>query len=77
VIEVSDNGPGMSPQVLAKVFEPFFTTNPAGKGTGLGLAMVHGFAEQLGGKVDMESNLGTGTTVFVYMPLIPQSTNAD
>lgn len=77
VIEVSDNGPGMSPQVLAKVFEPFFTTKPAGKGTGLGLAMVHGFAEQLGGKVDIESHLGTGTTVFVYMPLIPQSTNAD
>ena len=77
VIEVSDNGPGMSPQILAKVFEPFFTTKPAGKGTGLGLAMVHGFAEQLGGKVDIESHLGTGTTVFVYLPLIPLSANAD
>jgi PAS domain S-box-containing protein len=71
VIEVADTGPGMSPEVLAKVFEPFFTTKPVGKGTGLGLAMVHGFAEQLGGKADIESHLGTGTTICVYLPLIP------
>ncbi len=67
-ISVSDTGTGIEPEILKRVFEPFFTTKESGKGSGLGLAMVHGFAEQSGGVATIESQLGQGTTVRVYLP---------
>jgi hypothetical protein len=54
--------------VLARVFEPFFTTKDAGKGTGLGLAMVHSFAEQAGGHTKIDSRIGEGTSVTIVLP---------
>jgi CheY-like chemotaxis protein len=68
VISVSDTGCGMPREVVARAFESFFTTKPQGKGTGLGLSMLYGFVQQSGGHVDIESNLGVGTTVRIYLP---------
>jgi signal transduction histidine kinase len=68
LLSVQDTGTGMSPEVLARVFEPFFTTKSTGKGSGLGLAMVYGFAKQSGGTVRIESIAGRGTTVRLYLP---------
>jgi PAS domain S-box-containing protein len=65
---VSDTGTGMSPDVVAKAFEPFFTTKPFGEGTGLGLSMIYGFAKQSGGQVRIYSEVGEGTTVWIYLP---------
>jgi len=67
-ISVTDNGTGMSPETLERVFEPFFTTKPAGQGTGLGLSQISGFARQSGGDVAIQSVLGEGTTVALYLP---------
>jgi PAS domain S-box-containing protein len=67
-VSVSDTGEGMPPEVLGRVFEPFFTTKEVGKGSGLGLAQVYGLAQQSGGKVAIESQVGVGTTVTVLLP---------
>ena len=67
-IEVSDNGSGMDAQTQARVFEPFFTTKPPGLGTGLGLAMVYGFVKQSGGAIGIDSQVGQGTTVSLWLP---------
>jgi CheY-like chemotaxis protein len=58
----------MTPEILSRVFEPFFTTKPPGKGTGLGLAQVHGFAHQSGGTARVESKADEGTVVSIYLP---------
>ncbi|UGB38046.1 CHASE3 domain-containing protein [Frateuria soli] len=68
MIAVTDTGQGMAPEVRRKAFEPFFTTKAAGKGTGLGLSQVYGFIKQTGGHVDIESEVGRGTTIRVYLP---------
>jgi signal transduction histidine kinase/CheY-like chemotaxis protein len=68
VLSVTDTGSGMSQELMAKVFEPFFSTKPEGKGTGLGLSMVYGFLKQSGGHVKIYSELGHGTTVKMYLP---------
>jgi len=67
-ISVTDTGCGMPPEVLERAFEPFFTTKPVGKGTGLGLSQIFGFAHQSGGEVGIESHVGRGTTVSLYVP---------
>ncbi|MGF9758803.1 response regulator [Microvirga sp. 0TCS3.31] len=67
VISVADTGAGISPEVLARVLEPFFTTKEVGKGTGLGLPMVYGLAQQSGGTVTIHSAIGVGTTVELYL----------
>jgi signal transduction histidine kinase len=68
VVSVTDTGSGMTPDVLAKAFEPFFTTKEVGKGSGLGLSQVLGFAKQSGGGMCIETQVGVGTSVRVYLP---------
>ena len=76
-ISVSDTGVGMAPDVVARAFEPFYTTKPVGKGSGLGLSQVYGFARQSGGTVMIESVEGAGTSVRIFLlsadPREPQS----
>ena len=67
-ISVTDTGCGMTKEVMDRAFEPFFTTKPVGKGTGLGLSQIFGFAHQSGGEVGIESQVGRGTTVSIYLP---------
>jgi len=68
VLTVTDTGTGMTPEVQARLFEPFYTTKAPGKGTGLGLATVHGIARQNGGTVTFSSAVGRGTSIRVYLP---------
>ncbi|MDQ8033750.1 MAG: GAF domain-containing protein [Bordetella sp.] len=67
-LSVIDTGCGMSPEVVAQAFDPFFTTKPLGEGTGLGLSMIYGFAQQAGGIAVIQSELGRGTSVTMYLP---------
>jgi PAS domain S-box-containing protein len=68
VIRVTDNGEGIPPDVIERVFEPFFSTKPLGQGTGLGLSQVYGFVRQSGGFVRLQSTPGQGTTIRLYLP---------
>jgi PAS domain S-box-containing protein len=67
-VAIADTGPGMAPEIAARVFEPFFTTKGVGKGTGLGLSQVYGYARQSGGFVELDSQPGRGTTVSIFLP---------
>ncbi|MEH6402620.1 MAG: PAS domain S-box protein [Sneathiella sp.] len=68
MLSVSDNGCGMSREILDRVFEPFFTTKPIGEGTGLGLSMIYGFVKQSGGHISLYSEEGVGTSVKMFLP---------
>jgi len=70
LITVSDDGPGMAPEVLERACEPFFTMKPVGEGTGLGLSTVHGIVTEAGGRLNIESELGVGTLVEVWLPRV-------
>jgi PAS domain S-box-containing protein len=76
-IEVTDNGVGMAPAVAARAVEPFFTTKSSGKGTGLGLAMVHGFVQQSGGRLEIETAPDQGTTIRMLFPVSPAEPDQD
>jgi two-component system, NtrC family, sensor kinase len=68
-IEITDNGPGIPKENLAKIFDPFFTTKEVGKGTGLGLSIVYSIVEKLGGRIMVASDTGKGTTFTIYLPV--------
>jgi signal transduction histidine kinase len=70
-VEIADNGRGIPADVLPKIFDPFFTTKEVGKGTGLGLSISYKIVQQHGGRIDVESHVGTGTRFTVWLPLEP------
>lgn len=72
LLEISDSGSGIAPELLPQIFDPFFTTKPLGRGTGLGLAAVSGTIKAHGGRIEVSSALGRGTTFRIYLPTIEQ-----
>jgi len=75
-LTVADTGVGIEPKFLASIFDPYFTTKDIGKGTGMGLAMVHGIVESCGGKIGVDSTVGKGTVFTVYLPVTSKSGEA-
>ena len=76
MLAVADNGSGMSNETKAKAIEPFFTTKEPGRGSGLGLSQVYGFANQSGGQLEIDSDVGRGTTIRIFLPgLVPEGTD--
>ncbi len=68
LLSITDTGCGMTPEVLGKIFDPFYTTKAPGKGTGLGMSMVYGFVKQSGGEIRIESSPGNGTRIVIHLP---------
>ena len=68
-VEVTDTGPGIPPDAKQRIFEPFFTTKEVGQGTGLGLAIAHNTVEAMGGKINISSRPGKGTTISMTIPV--------
>jgi CheY-like chemotaxis protein len=77
VIEIADTGPGMSPEVLSRLFTPFFTTKPVGVGTGLGLSICHRIVTSLGGSIDVSSEVGKGSAFRITLPASRADTSDD
>ncbi len=75
-LAITDNGPGIPPDVQKRMFEPFFSTKESGKGTGMGLAIVHGIVHEYGGHLIVKSELGRGTTIRVLLPVDPNALTA-
>jgi signal transduction histidine kinase len=67
-VKIRDNGPGIPPEVLPRIWDPFFTTKDVGEGTGLGLSIVHELVERHGGTIEVDTRLGEGTTFTVKLP---------
>jgi signal transduction histidine kinase len=70
MVEFADTGMGISPEALDKIFEPFYTTKPPGRGTGLGLTICYGIVEENGGRITVESQPGHGTVFRVFVPTL-------
>ncbi|MBI2392634.1 MAG: PAS domain-containing protein [Deltaproteobacteria bacterium] len=77
VLEVEDTGPGMPPEIKHRIFDPFYTTKPIGEGTGLGLTICHGIVSGLGGTIEVESDVGAGSTFRVVLPPAAESERPD
>ena len=75
VIEVADNGPGIPPEVMKKIWDPFFTTKEQGKGTGLGLSISQNIIRTLGGSIELQSKEGEGTVFTVKVPITQSTQN--
>jgi len=75
-VEVADNGKGIPPEVLPKIFDPFYTTKEVGKGTGLGLSIAYKIVSQHGGRIDVKSQPGKGTVFTVVLPVKPPEETA-
>ncbi|TFW02018.1 PAS domain-containing sensor histidine kinase [Oxalobacteraceae bacterium OM1] len=76
-VTVADNGSGMPPDVVKRAVEPFFTTKPIGKGTGMGLSQVYGLVQQSGGELHIESTVGEGTAISLYLPALADAAGDD
>ena len=73
-LSVCDSGPGMTPEIKGKIFDPYFTTKETGKGTGMGLSIIHGIVKSYGGFISLYSELGEGTTFHVFLPVMEKDT---
>ena len=68
-LSIADSGEGIPPDVIGKIFDPFFTTKPVGQGTGLGLSVSYGIIRKHGGRLEVESRVGEGTTFTIWLPI--------